>query len=123
MKRPENKNYKEMLLKLKAKLMSGVLHNSIEDLAIPSDDLPDETDLASNIITQEVVFSIKQRELDKLKAIDEALHRIQEGTYGQCEDCGETIPEKRLQNQPYTTLCISHAEEKERELQKFSKVG
>lgn len=123
MKRPEFNKYQDVLLKLKAKLLNGVLHSSVEDLSTPSDDLPDEADLAANIINQEITFSMKQRELDKLKAIDAALHRIQEGTFGQCEDCGDVIPEKRLQNQPWATLCVTHAEEKEREVQKFSRVS
>ncbi len=123
MKRPEFNKYQEILLKLKSQLLNGILHNSIEDLSTPTDDLPDEADLAANIITQEVTFSMKQRELDKLKAIEGALNRIKEGTFGCCEDCGEAIPEKRLQNRPWATLCISHAEEKEREVQKFSRVS
>ncbi|MGC2064527.1 MAG: TraR/DksA family transcriptional regulator [Thermodesulfovibrionales bacterium] len=45
--------------------------------------------------------------------IDEALRKIQEGTYGTCEDCGEEISEKRLGVMPTATLCISCKENKE----------
>ena len=66
---------------------------------------------------------MRDRELTKLRAIEEALMRIEDGTYGMCEDCEEEIGEKRLRNQPWTTLCITHAEEREREKNKFAKVG
>jgi len=108
--------YKEKLLALKTEIMNRGFLNSTEDLHISSEDLPDEADLASNIINQEVAFSIKNRELEKLKAIDLALYRIQEGTYGLCEDCGEEIGSARLNRQPWTDLCITHAEEREREI-------
>ena len=39
--------------------------------------------------------------------IDRALHKIEEGTYGTCEQCGEAIPEARLQALPYAALCIT----------------
>lgn len=45
--------------------------------------------------------------------IDEALRKINEGTYGICEDCGEEISEKRLGVMPTATLCISCKENKE----------
>ena len=44
--------------------------------------------------------------------IDGALARIEQGTYGICKSCGETIPEQRLQAVPYAELCITCAEKK-----------
>ena len=44
-----------------------------------------------------------------------ALEKISDGSYGHCEDCEEEISFKRLENQPWAELCITHAEEKERE--------
>ncbi|NBC95867.1 MAG: TraR/DksA family transcriptional regulator [Deinococcus-Thermus bacterium] len=43
------------------------------------------------------------------RRIDAALARIAEGTYGECLDCGEDIPEKRLELDPTTPLCVSCA--------------
>ena len=100
--------FKALLLQTKVKIMNGgILRSS------------DEADLASSVINQQVTFSMRQRELVKLKAIDEALYRCEQGSYGHCDECEETIGEKRLENQPWTTLCITHAEELERENQKF----
>ncbi len=115
--------YKNLLLKAKMKILNAGVLNKTDDLAVSSDDLSDEADLASSVITQQVSFNIRDRELQKLRLIEEALMRIEEGTYGLCEDCDEEIGEKRLKNQPWTTLCITHAEEREREKNKFAKVG
>lgn len=116
----ELNNYKEILLQLKTKILNGGILTSREDLRVSSDDLPDEADLAASVINQQVTFNMRQREFTKLRAIESALHRINEGTYGHCEECDEPISPKRLRNQPWATLCITHAEEQEREISKFS---
>lgn len=51
----------------------------------------------------------------KLLQIDAALKRIEEKTYGICQDCEEAIPEKRLLMNPYFQTCVSCAEEREAE--------
>ena len=115
------KDYEKLLLQIKSNVLNGGLFNSQEGLTISPDDLADETDLASNVITQNVTFNIKNRELHKLRMVDAALHRIKEGTYGYCLDCDEEIGHKRLVNQPWTELCIIHAEERERGERSFLK--
>jgi len=113
-------HFKSLLLQHKYKIMNGGILRSSEDLTVSTDDLSDEADLATSVINQQVTFSMRQREITKLKQIDEALYRIEQGTFGFCEECDEEIGEKRLHNQPWTSLCIAHAEEKERENQKFA---
>ena len=115
--------YKKILLGHKSRILNSGILKSSEDLHISSDDLPDEADLAANVINQQVSFNMRYRELEKLRLIEEALYRIQEGTYGNCEECDEPIGDKRLKNQPWTSLCITHAEERERESKRFSKSG
>ena len=115
--------YRKVLLQHKTNILNGSILKSNEDLCVSSEDLPDEADLATNVINQQVSFNMRERELSKLRAIDEALYRIEEGTYGLCEECDEHIGDKRLEKQPWTSLCITHAEEKEREEQRFGKTG
>ncbi len=57
----------------------------------------------------------KDREKKYLTKINHALERIEDGTYGQCVECGEVIPEKRLQARPAAVFCISCKEEREEE--------
>lgn len=115
MNQKELDKYREVLLEHKLKILNGGTIQAGEDLKISSDDLPDEADIASNVINQEVSLSIRNREMAKLRQIEDALHRIEHGFYGQCEECDEPIGKKRLEHQPFTTLCITHAEERERQ--------
>ncbi len=64
-------------------------------------------------ITEEILGELSDVEVEILKAIDDALERIQNGTYGICEVCGKEIEEERLKTVPWTTLCIEHAKERE----------
>ena len=107
--------YKELLLQHKMRILNGDQFKHKDDLFVAQEDLPDEADLAASVISQQVTFNLRHREMMKLRAIEEALMRIEEGEFGHCEECGESIGEKKLKNQPWTILCITHAEEKERE--------
>ena len=113
---------KMQLLKMKQDILNGGILTKTDDLHIQAEDLPDEADLAATVIEQQVSFNMRQRELNKLREIDFALQRIEDGTYGYCEECDEPIGYKRLKNQPFTELCITHAEEAERQ-QGFRKIG
>ena len=107
--------YRELLLTLKAQILNGPLFQSTEDLAVKQEDLSEEGDLATNVINQQISFSMRNRELAKLRKIEAALERVENGSFGLCEECDEEISTKRLTNQPWATLCITHAEELERE--------
>ncbi len=115
--------YKDKLLHEKQEILNGGILTSQEDLTVSSDDLPDEADLATSVINQQVTFEMRQRQMTKLRSIEEALMRIEDGTFGFCEECEEPIGQKRLSNQPWSTLCIEHAEELERENARFKRAG
>lgn len=107
--------FKNKLLDARNKILnSGVLSN-FEDLQINSDELADEGDLASNTVNQQVSFTIREKEMTKLKRIDAALGRVEDGSFGFCLESGEEIEKKRLETQPWAEFCIEVAEEFERE--------
>jgi DnaK suppressor protein len=54
-------------------------------------------------------LSIEQNTLDLLRKVDRALERVEAGTYGLCESCGNAIPVERLDVLPYSTLCVECA--------------
>jgi DnaK suppressor protein len=108
-------HFKNLLLKHRQQILNVGLLNKSEDLHVSEEDLADEMDLASSLIQQQLTCTIRDREFVKLRRIDLALERVQEGSYGHCEECEEEISFKRLENQPWAELCITHAEEKERE--------
>lgn len=115
MDKKKTEHFKELLLKHRQQILNVGLLNKSEDLHVSEEDLSDETDLASSLIQQQLNCTIRDREYAKLRRIDAALEKIADGTYGHCEECDEEIGMKRLENQPWAELCITHAEEKERE--------
>jgi DnaK suppressor protein len=108
-------HFKNLLLKHRQQILNVGLLNKSDDLHVSEEDLADEMDLATSLIQQQLTCTIRDREFAKLRRIDLALEKIQEGSYGHCEECEEEIGSKRLENQPWADLCITHAEEKERE--------
>ena len=70
------------------------------------EDFPDPTDRASFESDRNCLLRIKDRERKLISKIKEALDRIENGTFGMCEDCGRPISEKRLMARPVTTHCI-----------------
>lgn len=54
-------------------------------------------------------LSIEQNTLDLLSKVERALARVDAGTYGICESCGNAIPVERLDVLPYSTLCVECA--------------
>lgn len=109
------KHFEEKLLQARAKIVNSGILNNFEDLQIRQDDLADDADLATSSINQQVSFSIREKEINKLRRIDAALGRIEEGTYGICIESGEEISERRLEGQPWAEYCLEVAEEMERD--------
>jgi RNA polymerase-binding protein DksA len=66
-------------------------------------------DLGTDNFEQEFTLSLIQNEEQVLVEIAEALNRINQGTFGKCEECGAPIPKARLQALPYTRHCVNCA--------------
>jgi DnaK suppressor protein len=64
-------------------------------------------------IQEEIEFALIQMKADTLNQIDAALHRLEEGTYGDCFECGNEIPKARLQALPFATRCKRCEENRE----------
>lgn len=78
----------------------------------------DEIDEIQGNLIASVASQLSTRDINKVNQINNALKKIADNTYGLCEDCGEDILDKRLEANPYFTICISCAEEKELENKK-----
>ena len=61
---------------------------------------------ASATLDREIDYSLEENSTHVLAAIDAALERIENGTFGTCTNCGNPIDEERLEAIPYATLCI-----------------
>ena len=67
----------------------------------------DSPEMASQATDNAMVFQIVEMESEELEEIEEALRRIEDGTYGKCEACGKTIGKNRLEAIPSASLCIN----------------
>lgn len=114
LKKKDLKKFRELLEEKKADILKNAKRTLNEDMTLDADDLPDEMDLASSEYLQSFTFRLRGREKTFLKKIDHALAKIDEGTFGICEECEEPISIKRLEARPETTLCIRCKEDQER---------
>jgi DnaK suppressor protein len=64
-------------------------------------------DIGSDVMDQEQAFLHASQGSDYLRQLDEALKRIEDGTYGVCEECGDKIPQKRLEAALAAGLCVA----------------
>jgi len=71
-------------------------------------------DMATDLYDREFSLGLAEGERERLYALDEALKRIDEGTYGVCEICGQEISKGRLKVMPHAKYCIKHQEEQEK---------
>ena len=121
MKKAELKEYKDRLLILRARLRGDV--SQLADAALRKNRTEANGDLSSMPIhmadigsdnfEQEFTLSLMENDEDVLQQIEGALERIEENSFGQCEECGAKIPKARLNAIPYAALCVKCASHQE----------
>jgi DnaK suppressor protein len=121
MNKAELKAFKDQLLNLRARLRGDV--NQMAEATLKKNrseangDLSSMpihmADIGSDNFEQEFTLSLMENEGVTLEQIEASLERIEEGSYGQCEECGVKIPKTRLNAIPFATLCIRCAEQQE----------
>ncbi len=95
------------------KLLTGRLNELLKEanktvsgMTDQRENFPDPTDRATMESDRNFTLRIRDRERKLIAKIRDALDRIEEGTFGICEECGEDISAERLEARPVTTLCI-----------------
>ena len=85
------------------------IHERLRSLreSIPADshDVRDTEEQSVDDFVQEVDLALMQMKSETLKKIDQALVRLEEGTYGHCQECDTEIPSARLRALPFAALC------------------
>jgi RNA polymerase-binding protein DksA len=110
MKKAELKGFKEQLLALRARLRGDITQmadaalnkNGTHASAMPIH----MADIGSDASEQEFTLSLMENDEGTLGSIELALEKIEEGTYGRCEECEGEIAKQRLQAIPYAVHCI-----------------
>lgn len=101
--------FKKTLLEEREKVSRIIKQTSNKDIDFDGDEVDE---IQGNLIVS-IQNQLIARDAFKLNKIDAALKRINDKSFGSCEDCGEEIAEKRLNLNPYSLTCISCAEERE----------
>ena len=105
MNRKQLDRFKKMLQEQLDELMQGA-KDMVQEMTDEKRTLPDPTDSASEELDRNFMLRIKGRERNLIIKVRQALERIDNGTFGICELCGEKIDENRLLARPITTQCI-----------------
>jgi len=84
-----------------------------ESMPVQAPDVRDAEEQSVDDFVQEVDLALMQMKSETLKKIDQAILRLEEGTYGRCQDCDSEIPPARLRALPFAALCRDCQEEAE----------
>lgn len=120
MKKKELEQLKQILDEEKRKIqrhLEDISDSSVADIETPSGD---SVDLASLEINQNSLAKVGKREVNHLKKVEVALAKIEDGSFGECEECGEQIGVARLMARPVAQLCIDCKTAQENQERRYS---
>ncbi len=115
----ELEHFRELLLEKRRELVGDMSHMEREALRSASDtnlsNLPMHmADMGTDNYEQEFTLGLVEKERVLLREINQALAKVQDGTYGICEGTGKPINKMRLEAQPWARYSIDHARQMER---------
>jgi len=105
--------FRKFLTGERNRILQHAIRMADQNVTIDSNDVPDIVDLATSDLSLNLNVEIRERERHLLSKIDTVLAKIDDGSFGICDECGEAIGSGRLQARPVTTLCIKCKEEEE----------
>jgi DnaK suppressor protein len=103
LKAKEAKEIKERLLAERELIIQKLNGN---DLSIDDSETPDPVDLAVRNYSKNVMLAVSENESRQLALIDEAIQRVEDKEYGECQNCGKEVNPKRLTAIPWARYCI-----------------
>ncbi|HEX8130925.1 MAG TPA: TraR/DksA family transcriptional regulator [Pyrinomonadaceae bacterium] len=110
------KSYRDRLLERREGLFRQVTEAEMSSRERDLEATQDPADMAANAYTKELLISMSANDRRLLALIDEALHRIETGGFGECVNCGEPVQEKRLEAVPWARFCLKCQDLQERGL-------
>ncbi|HXQ21750.1 MAG TPA: RNA polymerase-binding protein DksA [Candidatus Acidoferrales bacterium] len=96
----------QQLLAMRRQELLDEAERTVGGMTDGKENFPDPTDRASLESSRNALLRIRDRERKLITKIDDALKRIEDGSYGLCDSCGGPIAIDRLKARPVTTLCI-----------------
>jgi len=118
----ELSEYKKIILKIKEKVVGDIKHISEDTLKKSQKDASGDisgytyhmADVATDTYDREFSLGLASNEQKALYELDDALKRIEEGSFGICEECKCVMTKTRLKAVPYARLCVKCQEKRER---------
>ena len=112
------KRLRQMLLRKKDEIQSRVAgdlgEKMAEDISATLGSGMEEGDLSTLETERDLDYGLLTMYTNTLRNIEHALEKLDDGTYGTCEECGQDIVEKRLEAMPFARYCVDCQKEKER---------
>jgi len=105
---------RKILLEQREQFLSHTQGILAGEVHLDSDDFPDEIDTAVSESSLSLTGRMRERERGLLNKIEKSLEKIERGSYGECEGCGEEIGVERLRARPVADFCIACKDEQER---------
>jgi DnaK suppressor protein len=117
----EKMDRKDEVRKMLVELRDESLNKIAQEMGTKLDEDPrmstlstmDIGDLSQLDLDENIDYTLLQRHIERLREIEDALDRVEEGSYGTCEDCGAPINLERLKVLPFTTVCVQCQEKRE----------
>ncbi len=104
--------YRELLTSLRAELEATLAADAEETSPVEPDRAIGRLTRQDAIQSQQMALEIRRRNQARLRQVEQALKRVEDGTYGECLSCEEEISEARLKVRPETPICINCAEKR-----------
>lgn len=105
-RRKELQKFRDLLLVKRQDLMRAYTISKGDSKSDLDNGTEDYVDYAVNSYAREFLLSLTELDRKQLLLVEEALNRIDRGEYGRCQQCGEVIPPKRLEVQPWARHCV-----------------
>jgi RNA polymerase-binding protein DksA len=108
----ETERFRQMLVEERGRVTSALGHLHESNSTSLEDETEEETydnhlaDSATATLNREIDYTLEENSEHVLSSIEQALQRIENGTFGTCARCGRQIAEERLEAIPYATRCI-----------------
>jgi DnaK suppressor protein len=99
--------FRKILIELRSQMADQIRMLSASSLMSNKQAGEELADVGSDDFMRDTELALMGEEEQRLDAIERALRRIDEGTYGICQDCGDAIAPGRLEAKPYANLCVS----------------
>lgn len=102
----ELQEIRKNLLRMREELLAEADKAYAASQSLGKDGVPDIGDMSSNSYNQEVLMNLSEAQRGRVRDIDAALERMDQGVYGLCARCEEEIPARRMEVRPFSRYCV-----------------